>query len=293
MNDNPINNISDALTFTGERFVPEVHGNLELEHMHRYLQASEIAAGKVVLDIASGEGYGSALLAESASKVIGVDISAEAVNHAQKRYGKDNLEYLEGSCADIPLADASVDMVVSFETIEHHDQHEKMMQEIKRVLRPAGVLLISSPDKHHYGIGHGYSNPYHIKELSQHEFKQLLGNYFKNTAYFGQRIIYGSGIFAESLLTPTSSYLKEGDVIKKTSGMIKPTYWIALASDIHLPTLSSGLLEQPINDTEIIKSWHNLMAEREAYIHQLHTSISWKITKPLRFIDNIFRRLKD
>src|SRR3954471_14002428 len=148
------------MEFTGERFVPGTRGNIELEHLHRYLQAGEIAAGKVVLDIASGEGYGSAMLANSAARVIGVDISAAAVYHAADRYKKENLEYKVGSCADIPVPDASVDMVVSFETLEHHDQHEQMMREFKRVLRPAGVVLISSPDKDHYSVAPNYSNPY-------------------------------------------------------------------------------------------------------------------------------------
>lgn len=294
MNDNcKSTNLEETLAFTGERFVPEMHGVMEIEHLHRYLQACEIAAGRVVLDIACGEGYGSAMLAKKAVKVIGVDISVETIKHAQKRYTNENLEYMTGSCAQIPLSDASVDMVVSFETIEHHEQHEQMMQEIKRVLRPAGVLLISSPDKSHYSASAGtnYINPYHVKELHQQEFKQLLGNYFKNIAFFGQRVIYGSNIFAESLPTPTLSYLKEGEVVSKSTGLMKPSYWIALASDIQLPILASGVLEQPINDTEIIQSWRKIVAEREDYIRQMVTSISWRITKPLRFISFIWRRL--
>lgn len=293
MNDNCTNTNLEALSFTGERFVPEMHGILELEHLHRYLEACEIAAGKVVLDIACGEGYGSAVLAQKADKVIGVDISVETIEHAQRRYKNENLEYLAGSCARIPLCDASVDMVVSFETIEHHEQHEQMMQEIKRVLRPTGVLLISSPDKNHYSasVGPDYINPYHVKELYQHEFKQLLGNYFKNIAYFGQRVIYGSGIFAESLPTPTLSYLKVGETVSKSPGLMNPSYWLALASDTQLPMLASGVLEQPINDSEIIQSWRKVVAERESYIHQMVTSISWRITKPLRFISYIWRRL--
>ena len=254
------------MEFTGERFVPEEHGNIELEHRHRYLQACQIAGGKVVLDIACGEGYGSAMLANTAEKVIGVDISAEAVKHARNRYKKANLEYREGSCAEIPLADESVDLVVSFETIEHHDQHEQMMQEIKRVLRPAGVLLISSPDKYHCSIETGYTNPYHVKELYQHEFKQLLDKYFKNTAYFGQRILYGSAIFPESLSTSTLSYWQDNAIVKDASGMIKPTFWIALASDSQLPTMASGVFEQPINDSEIIQSWSKVVAERDSQI---------------------------
>ncbi|MFY0099873.1 class I SAM-dependent methyltransferase, partial [Acinetobacter baumannii] len=80
----------------------------------------------------------------------GVDIAPEAVAHASARYQRPNLRYLEGKCAASPLPDHSVDLIVSFETIEHHEQHEEMMREFKRVLRPDGLLLISNPDKHFY-----------------------------------------------------------------------------------------------------------------------------------------------
>jgi GT2 family glycosyltransferase/ubiquinone/menaquinone biosynthesis C-methylase UbiE/glycosyltransferase involved in cell wall biosynthesis len=263
-----VKNELDGLEFTGERFVPEEQGNIVLEHLHRYLQACEIAGGKVVLDIASGEGYGSAMLADKALKVIGVDISEEAVGHAKNRYKKENLEYRVGSCASIPLPDASVDMIVSFETIEHHDQHEEMMQEFKRVLRPAGLVLISSPDKQNYSVVPEYSNPYHVKELFEQEFKQLLGNYFKNTSYFGQRIVYGSGIFSESAATQALSYSYENEAVDKTLGMSKPVYWVALASDGDLPSLASGMLEQPINESELIREWTRVVAERDGQIHE-------------------------
>jgi len=264
------------MEFTGERYVPEMRGNIELEHVHRYLLASEITEGKTVLDIASGEGYGSAMLAEKALQVTGVDLSIEAVKHARKRYKRDNLEFMVGSCDDIPLADASIDLVVSFETIEHHDQHEQMMREIKRVLRPNGILLISSPDKYTYSIEPGYRNSYHVKELYLHEFKHLLGNYFKNTAYFGQRIVYGSNIFAELEPAPILSYLQEDERIKKAHGVVKPIYSIALASDGLLPTVSSSVLEQHINDSEIVRSWSALLTERDRTVAELNDEIVWR-----------------
>ena len=254
------------MDFTGERYVPEVHGDIELEHVHRYLQACEIAEGKIVLDIASGEGYGSMMLARRADKVTGVDISIEAIKHARKSYKKENLEFMVGSCIDIPLPDASVDLVVSFETIEHLAEHAKMMQEIKRVLRPNGILLISSPDKYTYSIETGYSNPYHVKELYQHEFKQLLANYFKNTAYFGQRIVYGSSIFSELLPAPILSYLQEDGHIIATPGITRAIYSIALASDSQLPKIASSVFEQPINETQIVQA---LVAEKEQIIRAL------------------------
>jgi O-antigen biosynthesis protein len=303
----------EEMEFSGERYVPELHGNIELEHLHRYLQACEFATGKIVLDIASGEGYGSAMLANKADKVIGVDISNEIVQHARKRYGKENLDFIVGSCAEIPLPDASVDLVVSFETLEHHDQHERMMQEIKRVLLPTGMLIVSTPDKYYYSVKPGYSNPYHVKELYQDEFKKLLGNYFKYIAHFGQRIVYGSNIFPELLLTPALSYLQESGTITAASGVIRPTYMIALASDIELPETAASVLEQPITESEIVRSWSKVVTDRDqsllelaqqlnatqaelvsllelaqqlnatqAQLTQVTSSISWKITLPLR-----------
>ena len=91
-------------------------------------------------DIACGEGYGSSLLSQTASSVAGVDISADAVAHASEAYHRDNLSFLVGSCAAIPLAAASVDIVVSLDTLEHLEQHEEMFREIKRVLSPGGTL---------------------------------------------------------------------------------------------------------------------------------------------------------
>lgn len=284
------------MDFTGERYVPEVHGNIELEHLHRYLLASEIAAGKVILDIACGEGYGSEMLACKANKVTGVDISIEAIKHARKQYKNENLDFMVGSCIDIPLPDSSVDLVVSFETIEHLEQHDLMMKEIKRVLRPDGLLLISSPDKYYYSIETSYKNPFHKKELYQYEFKKLLANHFKNITYFGQRVIYGSSILSELLPTLTLSYSKENEIIKTAPGMTRPMYWIALASDNQLPELASSIFECPINDSEIVQALTAQVAEREQTIQTLTAQVaegkeeilryamskSWKYTRPLR-----------
>ncbi|HVO89598.1 MAG TPA: class I SAM-dependent methyltransferase, partial [Casimicrobiaceae bacterium] len=114
-----------ALTFTGERFTPEVRGAIWYEHWHRYCAASRIAAGKRVVDAACGEGYGSLLLAGSAQSVVGVDIGAQAVEHARQRYRAPNLRFECASVTALPLPDASVDVVVSFETIEHLAEQEE------------------------------------------------------------------------------------------------------------------------------------------------------------------------
>lgn len=125
------------MEFTGERFVPQCQGEIAAEHYHRYFFASGFVAGKRVLDIASGEGYGTHILAQSAAHVTGVDISPEAVANATQKYAGDRIAFLQGSAATIPLPDAAVDVVVSFETLEHLSEQEDMLSEIRRVLRQA------------------------------------------------------------------------------------------------------------------------------------------------------------
>ena len=106
------------MDFTGERYIPGLGGSIALEHEHRYRFCLDLVAGKQVLDIACGEGFGSAMMASRAERVWGVDIDRHAVDHASKTYQRENLRYLVGSCSGIPLPDASVDVVVSFETID-------------------------------------------------------------------------------------------------------------------------------------------------------------------------------
>jgi len=262
---------NSGMEFTGERFVPEKQGNIELEHLHRYYLARPITVGKIVLDIASGEGYGSSILAEAAAKVVGVDISREAILHARVRYARENLEYLVGNCAEIPLPDASVDVIVSFETIEHHDQHDQMMKEIKRVLRQDGVLIVSSPDKYFYSIETASHNPHHVKELYEHEFKKLLGQYFSQVTYYGQRVLFGSAIFAESVQTSISSYSRDNQTSpwKASAGVSKPHYWIAVASDLRAPELTSGMFEQAVCDAEPIRHLNQTITERDDHISTL------------------------
>jgi ubiquinone/menaquinone biosynthesis C-methylase UbiE/glycosyltransferase involved in cell wall biosynthesis len=259
------------LESTGERFLPKWGGQSELEHVHRYLFACSICTGKIVLDIASGEGYGSKMLSDRAKEVIGVDISSQAVSYARERYQSKNLRYLQGSCSDIPLLDFSVDVVVSFETIEHHDQHEQMMREIKRVLRPGGLLVISSPDKRNYSEIPGLINEFHVKELYEQEFKQLINNYFSNVEYLAQRVILGSCIFAETVQGPLTSYVKEHENIQQANGISRPLFWLAVASDKSLPVLLSGVFENSVNEADTLKL---VLADRDAYISHLNQALT-------------------
>jgi SAM-dependent methyltransferase/glycosyltransferase involved in cell wall biosynthesis len=237
-----------SLPQTGERYLPEVSGATELEHLHRYLLARQIIGGKRVLDLACGEGYGSFSMSSVALSVVGVDISPEAVLHAQSKYQRDNLRFLEGSCEAIPVADDSIDIVVSFETIEHHPHHEEMMLEIKRVLRPGGTLLISCPDKLEYSDKPGYANPYHVKELYRSEFERLLDRHFLHRQTFNQRVAYGSLVLPDAGPSDFETYEIGKLQSAPAPGLPSAPYLIAIASDRTLVQMVTGLLEQPLSE---------------------------------------------
>ena len=233
------------LEWTGERYVPQVSGNIRLEHLHRYLLARELARGRRILDVACGEGYGSDLLAEVADYVVGVDIIHEVVRHAQTRYRRPNLAFAAGDCAAIPLTNASIDIVVSFETLEHHDQHRQMMQEIKRVLRPGGVVIISSPDRREYSEVPGYQNPFHAHELDRREFARLLESHFSQVRLVGQRIRAGSivGPLSADDGSAFISFAETDSGLTRVEGVQAPLYFIGLASDGKVPLIPAGILD--------------------------------------------------
>jgi len=188
------------LEFTGERFVPGVAGEIAHEHWHRYAFARRFVAGLSVLDVACGEGYGSALLADGAASVIGVDIAEGAIAHASGAYaGRANLRFVLGSASSLPVADGAVDVVVSFETIEHLPQADqsRMVTEIGRVLRPDGILILSAPNPVEYSQARGYVNPFHLHEPSREEIDTLLAGIFAARRWHRQRRYYGSALWSE------------------------------------------------------------------------------------------------
>jgi hypothetical protein len=194
-------NVGD-LTFTGERFLPVCQGEIWLEHWHRYHFAASLSRDRRVLDVASGEGYGSALLALTAREVVGVDAAADAVAHAQIAYkDKRNLRFVSADCALLPFPDAAFDLVVSFETIEHITAQREFLAEIRRVLAPGGLLLLSSPNKAEYCDRRSYANPFHVAELYRDELRALLDEFFPHTAWYGQSIGFCSTIAAEGTAT--------------------------------------------------------------------------------------------
>ena len=192
-------NTKGQLSFTGERFIPTEKGRIAYEHYHRYAACLKAAAGKTVLDIASGEGFGSAILASNAKKVIGVDIDPAAIHHATEKYRHiPNATFVIGDGRAIPLAAKSVDLIVSFETIEHIEEHEQVLKEFLRVLRPNGGIIISTPDRENYSEKPGYTNPYHVHELTHEQFVRIFREKFRFVRVYRQRLGIASFVVAEN-----------------------------------------------------------------------------------------------
>jgi SAM-dependent methyltransferase len=178
------------MEFTGERYVPHLDSpSISLEHWHRYLWAAQFAAGRVVLDVACGEGYGSDLLARTAARVVGIDRDPRAIDHARASYSRPNLAC--GEARAIPADDDDLfDLIVSFETIEHltGDEQKEFIGELQRLLKPDGAALISTPDKHVYSDRENYHNSFHLGEFYRGDFEEFLTSAFRHVEIFGQKI---------------------------------------------------------------------------------------------------------
>ncbi len=186
------------IEWTGERCVPWAPDiAVVYEHYHRYLWAQALVAGRRVLDVGSGEGFGAALLAEEAASVVGIDIASDAIDHARANYAAGNLEFRVASALDLSsVADDSIDAVVALEVIEHIDDQERVLAELDRVLAPGGLLIISTPDRDAYAERGVPPNPFHARELSRPEFEALVGARFTHRRIFSQHTIEGSRIEA-------------------------------------------------------------------------------------------------
>jgi ubiquinone/menaquinone biosynthesis C-methylase UbiE len=249
------------ILFTGERFLPACTGEIAYEHWHRYAFARRFAAGKRVLDAACGEGYGSALLGAVATSVVGVDIDASAIAHASERYGEgDRVRFVTGSCSALPLPDASVDAVVSFETIEHLDAADqpKMLAEFARVLKSDGLLVISSPNKRLYSDARGYVNEFHRHELYRDGLAALLAESFPAQSWYHQRVTPWSAIWPEHPAGGAEAWLGDASGVasyKATEGM----YFVVVAarSDKAVIPVAPGSLFADADDTELKRNEFN------------------------------------
>ncbi|MCG5434366.1 class I SAM-dependent methyltransferase [Mycobacterium sp. MYCO198283] len=165
----------DTLALTGERTIPglDVENYWFRRHEVVYRRLLAHCVGRDVLEAGCGEGYGADAIAAVARSVVAVDYDATTVEHVRRRYPR--VEVRHGNLAALPLADGSVDVVVNFQVIEHLWDQPQFVGECARVLRPGGLLLMSTPNRITFSPGSDTPlNPFHTRELNARELTDLL-----------------------------------------------------------------------------------------------------------------------
>lgn len=236
---------------TGERFIPgKMFKHSEIEHMHRYSTLMNVLHDKIVLDAACGTGYGSNMIASVAANVYGIDISQEAIDYAISNFGsRKNLSYVKGDITALPFPDNTFDVVVSFETIEHINEKMQCMflSEIKRVLNPNGILIMSTPNKEIYTVQAGNAaTEWHVKEFYENEFDSFLRSQFTYINYFQQYISKASYLLDgnnQNVSLTNIDENKKGKFIVAVAGKTNNTQNINLNSIYYYPDDYSVLNE--------------------------------------------------
>jgi SAM-dependent methyltransferase len=242
-----------------ERFDPNVmHGRLiEAEHLARYWWAARLCTAKRVLDAGCGTGYGSNILAESgATEVVGLDIDSAVLEAA--RESAHQLVSLEvGDVRKLPFADASFEVAVCFEVIEHVDEPGTVLDELRRVLRAEGILLVSSPNRDVYPPG----NPHHKHEFRPDELARALSERFAHVRLIRQHDWLGSGVLEDAAFSSGGKTEFEAVVRKAVSGAPgDELYTLGLASTVELPATSPYVV---LTRTADAKWWHEKLRELE------------------------------
>jgi SAM-dependent methyltransferase len=220
--------------FTGERLTGSVHGQVELEHYHRYLFSRAFCRDRDVLDVASGEGYGAAQLAQVARSVVGVEFAGATASNAAANFPRPNLWFLQADARSLPLNAGCVDVVTSFETIEHFDRQEEFVAEVRRVLRPDGSFIVSTPDRDVYSPPGSTLNEFHVREFDRSEFLDLLHRHFRYVTLVRQRAMLVSGLFPEeaAAISPRIFERAEDQAFSLDTVLPKAPYLIAIASEL-------------------------------------------------------------
>ena len=251
-----------------ERFVPEeMHGVIEAEHIARYRWASGCVAGRRVLDAGCGVGYGSLLLrAAGAASVTGVDVAQEAVEAAARRAG-DVAQFQVADITSLPFEDASFDVVVCVETIEHVSHPDDALDELRRVLTRDGLLIVSSPNRNVYEEG----NPHHVCEYTPDELQTALNERLANVRLDRQQAWLVSIICDDKMLVQDDPDRVLDIEVRKLEALRpgQETFAVALASDAELP--APGALAM-LTDAGELAAWRERARSAESHLSESHAA---------------------
>ncbi|GAA0452510.1 class I SAM-dependent methyltransferase [Alkalibacillus silvisoli] len=184
---------------TGERVIPKMMdptNPLLLEHIARYQFALPYLHGRV-LDLTCGAGYGSHMIVKrrkrQVEEVIGVDLDPEIINYAKGAYYHPKTQFIIANAVDETLVEqmGTFDAIVSFETIEHIEEEQALLDNYNRLLKPGGTLIVSTP----FGKGRGKpcGSPFHVHQLTPDEFKELFIHYQSTQFYYQNGVLIEPG----------------------------------------------------------------------------------------------------
>lgn len=240
------------------------------EHIARYAWAATTVVGERVLDAGCGIGRGTAILARGAREAVGVDLSPAAITEARREHGE-SADFREADMRKLPFGEDEFDVVVCFEAITHVAEPEHALEELSRVLRPHGLLIVSAPNRESYPPG----NPLQLSELSSTELGDLLESRFANTIVCCQHPYYASLLCTTHELEHVDTAQPiDAETIKATGGPRgSELYAVAMASDGELPQAPAGVVlgEQPSYDElrRELAEWQERTVNAEVRVSEL------------------------
>ena len=260
------------IEFTGERVIPgEVNDDLWAEHLARYAMAARYARDKDVLDIGCGTGYGSVDLAQHAYFLAAIDVSTEAITYARAHYAFPKVCFLPASATALPFADRSFDLVTAFEVIEHVAEWRLFLAEARRVLRPTGAFLVSTPNKSYYAESRAGTgpNPFHVEEFEFTGFRDALMEFFPQVTVLLQNRTEAFAFYPHATILPSDAR-PDASMNAPRGSAEEANFFLAICAIECAPEIRSFLY---------VPRASNLLREREQHIEllqgELRQTKSW------------------
>jgi hypothetical protein len=203
-----------------------------------------------------------------ATRVVGIEYAGATARNAAANFPRPNLHFVQADARALPLSDASFDVVTSFETIEHFDRQEAFVAEVRRVLRPDGCFIVSTPDRDVYSPPGAPANPFHVREFDRTEFLDLLHRQFRFVSLIRQRPMLVSGLFPEepAAIAPLIFERVEEKAFASDTALPKAPYLIAIASEM-APRLAPVSLLVERSDLDNVR-----FSDQEAELDRLRAS---------------------
>lgn len=218
--------------------IPTAEGEVSFvfaRHRFAYEWARQFVAGKDVLDIGCGTGYGCKILSESASSVLGIDYSAEAIEFCRKKFSASNIEYVQMDASQFKL-NRQFDVAVSFQVIEHLQHPDTFLDRIKDVMRPSGKIIITTPNVR-VPTAESNTNPFHFNEMNYQQFYRLLQSKLDTFDLYGigyaspnrlRRVVQSFPLYRQ-----VGKLFKRANPVKKIAGTaMNMTSFTVLTSDV-------------------------------------------------------------